>query len=261
MHPHALAASRPARYQLRHTCPAETVQRVHCFFPHTRPTNCSGAVASRAFSPTSVALRNRQACRAPARCHASAVPDPAAARLDGARVTQLRATELLAQLLQAPDPTGAARQHVEALTEDFFMTASTYLTLARKEGNADVAARLERALAAAWAVKQATLRPELQLLNGLVRAETDAARRQMYVSGGSDLVDTLSMNDRWFFSMLERMTNDVERQPPNPGKAQLLNRLRSIKKETEALERQAARQQDKKARDEGQQGKEDGGAK
>ncbi len=127
MHPYALAASGPARYQLRHTGPADTVQ--NCFFPNTRPTNSSGAVASRAFSPTSVALRNRQACRAPARCHASAVPDPAAARLDGARVTQLRATELLAQLLEAPDPTGAARQHVEALTEDFFMTASTYLTL------------------------------------------------------------------------------------------------------------------------------------
>ncbi|PNW71008.1 hypothetical protein CHLRE_17g742550v5 [Chlamydomonas reinhardtii] len=193
-----------------------------------------------------------QAHRATTRCHATAVPDPAAARLDGARVTQLRATELLAKLLEASDPTGEARQHVESLTEDFFMTSSTYLTLARKEGNADVASRLERALSAAWAVKQATMRPELQLLNGLVRAESDAARRQMYVSGGSDLVDTLRMNDRWFFSMLERMTNDVERQPPNPGKAQLLTRLRSIKKEAEALEKQAARQQAQQ--DKGQKG-------
>ncbi len=50
---------------------------------------------------------------------------------------------------------------------------------ARKEGNADVAARLERALSAAWSVKQATLRPELQLLNALVRADSDAARRQV----------------------------------------------------------------------------------
>lgn len=57
----------------------------------------------------------------------------------------------------------------------------TFLLLpqARKEGNADVASRLERALSAAWAVKQATMRPELQLLNGLVRAESDAARRQV----------------------------------------------------------------------------------
>lgn len=58
--------------------------------------------------------------------------------------------------------------------------------------------------------------------------------------------------DRWFFSMLERMTNDVERQPPNPGKAQLLTRLRSIKKEAEALEKQAARQQAQQ--DKGQKG-------
>ncbi|KAG2425595.1 hypothetical protein HXX76_013638 [Chlamydomonas incerta] len=194
---------------------------------------------------TAWAAGKTQTHRAAPRGHASAVPDAAAARLDGARVTQYRATELLAKLLEASDPTGVARQHVEALTEDFFMTASTYLTIARKEGNVEVAGRLERALSAAWTVKQATLRPELQLLNGLVRAESDAARRQMYVNGGSDLVDTLCMNDRWFFSMLERMTNDVERQPPNPGKAQLLTRLRSIKKEADALEKQAARQQDK----------------
>ncbi len=66
---------------------------------------------------------------------------------------------------------------------------------------------------------------------------------QLYTSGGSDLVSTLTMNNRWFAATLGRMAADVERQPPNPGKAGLLSRLRAIQKETEALERQAERQQ------------------
>ncbi|GLI66929.1 hypothetical protein VaNZ11_010959 [Volvox africanus] len=163
------------------------------------------------------------------------------ARLEGARLSQQRSTDLLARLLESPDPTEVARQHVERLNEEFFMTGSAYLTLARKDGNVDVAARLERALTAAWSVKHSTLRPELQLLNILVRAETEAERKQLYMSGGTDLLSTLVMNDRWFLTALDRMAADVERQPPNPGKAQLMSRLRAIQRETEALERQATR--------------------
>ncbi|EFJ47400.1 hypothetical protein VOLCADRAFT_92060 [Volvox carteri f. nagariensis] len=163
-------------------------------------------------------------------------------RLDGARISQQRSTALLARLLESSDPTGVARQSLEGLNEDFFMTGSAYLTLARKDGNADVADRLERALTAAWKVKQSSLRPELQLLNDLIRAETEAERKQLYISGGSDLLSTLSMNDRWFASALGRMAADVERQPPNQGKAQLLGRLRAIQKETEALEKQQKHQ-------------------
>jgi hypothetical protein len=114
--------------QLRHA----TVRRPFAFPAHARPSaSRSRIVASYAF-PASTVLESSHARRASILCCVSAVPDPAAARLDGARVTQLRATELLAKLLEAPDPTGAARQHVEALTEDFFMTASTYLTLVSK---------------------------------------------------------------------------------------------------------------------------------
>ncbi|GIL48934.1 hypothetical protein Vafri_5430, partial [Volvox africanus] len=171
----------------------------------------------------------------------SSEADAQFARLEGARLSQQRSTDLLARLLESPDPTEVARQHVERLNEEFFMTGSAYLTLARKDGNVDVAARLERALNAAWAVKNSTLRPELQLLNNLVRAETEAERKQLYTSGGSDLLSTLVMNDRWFITALGRMAADVERQPPNPGKAQLMSRLRAIQRETEALERQATR--------------------
>ncbi|KXZ45602.1 hypothetical protein GPECTOR_53g95 [Gonium pectorale] len=180
---------------------------------------------------------------APAASNATPVePDLNSARLDGARVSQKRHTDLLAQLLQASDPTLVARQNVEGLNEEFFMTAGTYLSLAQKEGNTEASSRLGRALTAAWDVKQSTLRPELQLLNRLVRTQAEAARREIYISGGAELVATLTMNDRWFAATLGRMVADVERQPPNPGKASLLSTLRAIQRETEALAAQAARQ-------------------
>ncbi|PNH04457.1 hypothetical protein TSOC_009374, partial [Tetrabaena socialis] len=169
-------------------------------------------------------------------------PDQAHAKLETARMAQLRATDMLAKLLEASDVEGVARQYVESLNEEFFMTASAYMSLARKEGNAEVANRLERALSAAWVVKQGTLRLELQLLNKLVRAATEQERKQVYMESGADVADTLSMNERWFFSMLARMTTDVEKQPVNQDKGALLTRLRAIQKETEAIEKQAAKQ-------------------
>ena len=50
---------------------------------------------------------------------------------------------------------------------------------AKKEGNAEVVAQLEAALRAAFEVKQATLRPEIQLLNRLLAAEGEEQRRQV----------------------------------------------------------------------------------
>ncbi|GLC58075.1 hypothetical protein PLESTB_001315800 [Pleodorina starrii] len=217
----------------------------HHHHPHHHPRSRRTAAPAPAPSPPTRLLRLLPAA-APASPPPpppldASEPDPAFSRLEGARSSQQRSTALLATLLEAGDPVGVARQQLEGLNEEFFMTGSAYLTLARKDGNPDVASRLERALSAAWSVKQSSLRPELQLLNQLVRADTEAERRQMYLSGGSDLLSTLTMNDRWFASTLGRMLADVERQPPNPGKAALLGKLRGIQRETEALERQAAR--------------------
>lgn len=43
--------------------------------------------------------------------------------------------------------------------------------------------------------------------------------------------DVLTMNDRYFFSLLDRMASDVGRQPDNPGKAPLQEQLKVIKAE------------------------------
>ena len=41
---------------------------------------------------------------------------------------------MLSQLLQSKDPHVAARQHIDSLTEEFFMVSSTYLELVGVRG-------------------------------------------------------------------------------------------------------------------------------
>ena len=123
------------------------------------------------------------------------------------RAPQIKATELLSQLLQSEDPRAAARQNVDSLTEEFFMVSSTYLEMvrtaaaaaaigghdtcsfalntafvacsqAKKEQNSEVAKQLESALKAAMEEKQKTLRPEIQLLNNLLAVNSRPARKQ-----------------------------------------------------------------------------------
>ena len=55
---------------------------------------------------------------------------------------------------------------------------------AKKEGNSEVVTRLEAALRAAFEAKQATLRPEIQLLNRLLAAEGGEQRQQVRRSAG-----------------------------------------------------------------------------
>ncbi|GFR46096.1 hypothetical protein Agub_g7563 [Astrephomene gubernaculifera] len=187
-------------------------------------------------------------------------PDLPSARLASAAASQQRSTQLLAALLSAGDPLAVARQHVEALSEEFFMSAGAYLSLAQQEGNPEVVTRLQAALGAAWAAKQATLAPELQLLNRLVRAGGGAERkqvgRQIYLSLGSDLLPTLSGGGRSFHRTLAAMAADVARQPPHAGRAQLLAALREVAAEVEAIERQAAKRGQGQGQQQGKEEKE-----
>jgi hypothetical protein len=53
---------------------------------------------------------------------------------------------------------------------------------AKKEKNDDVVSRLELVLKAAFEAKQATLRPEIQLLNRLLSQEVDTEQQRQQVS-------------------------------------------------------------------------------
>lgn len=111
---------------------------------------------------------------------------------------------------------------------------------------------------------QATLRPEIQLLNRLLGADTQEQRQRVRRHAGwggcgtrpvlsrvhrsraalfppwlqilfnPDAVDTLQMNDRYFFGLLERMRSDVGRMPDSPQKAALVERLSSIRQAADA---------------------------
>ncbi|KAL4420018.1 hypothetical protein ABPG77_001268 [Micractinium sp. CCAP 211/92] len=145
---------------------------------------------------------------------------------------------MLAKLLEAADPAAVAQAHVTSLNEEFFWTADTYIKMAKKEGEAEVVARLEAAMRAAFEAKQATLRPEIQLLNRLLGAEGPAQRAE--ILAGTEAGQQLLMNDRYFFSLLERMVGDVSRQPEGEQRVQLLARLEAVQADAAAAAERAA---------------------
>lgn len=73
--------------------------------------------------------RPRAAPRRTAASQAQGGDDKYWSQIKGAREQQLAATDLLAKLLQAPDPKAVAQQHLGSLTEQFFQIASTYMTM------------------------------------------------------------------------------------------------------------------------------------
>jgi len=46
-----------------------------------------------------------------------------------ARTTQVKTTEVLAELLQAPNIAATARDNIDSINEEFFMVSSTYLDM------------------------------------------------------------------------------------------------------------------------------------
>ena len=154
-----------------------------------------------------------------------------------ARDTQLSAAELLAEFMRAPDLRAAVSARVASLDEAFFAHASTYVALARRDGVPDVVAQLEEVYRVAVSVKEATLRPEIRLLNALLRAESEAQRAPLYAQQAPALVS----DGEYFFALVERMTRDVEAQPGGPLNARrdsTLAALRAIAREARKATRQ-----------------------
>ncbi|CAI5481758.1 unnamed protein product [Closterium sp. Yama58-4] len=140
------------------------------------------------------------------------------------RRVQVDATRVLAELLQAKDLEATVRERVEDLSEEFFMVASAYVDMARKEGNPEVVQQLESVLKVAMAEKEKTLRPEIRMLNQLLRDKTPADRAKTLAAYEEYLVA-----GSYFFHLLNRMLVDVESQKPPQTK--LLSQLRTINRE------------------------------
>jgi hypothetical protein len=90
--------------------------------------------------------------------------------------------------LQAADLNEAVAKRVSLLDETWFNTVATYCSLARRDGQPQVEEQLTAVLRAAAAAKDATLRPEIRLLNALMRVTTAAERELLYQRHASALV-------------------------------------------------------------------------
>ncbi len=63
---------------------------------------------------------------------------------------------------------------------------------------------------------------------------------QPQILAGTEAGQQLLMNDRYFFSLLERMVGDVSRQPEGEQRAQLLARLGAVQADAAAAADKAA---------------------
>eukprot|EP01018_Ginkgo_biloba_P008445 Gb_30721 [translate_table: standard] len=144
--------------------------------------------------------------------------------------SQKNSTELMAELLKSDNPQRVAQVHVDSLTEEFFSISSTFMEMARKEGNKDMVKRIEYALKVAMDVKGKTLRPEVQLLNQLLRDTSVFERSKTFNSYKQYL-----SRESYFFQLLSMLSKDVEMMMDSPQKLKLLKQLDCIKKEAEKI--------------------------
>eukprot|EP00271_Cylindrocystis_brebissonii_P018379 TRINITY_DN5165_c0_g1_i1.p1 TRINITY_DN5165_c0_g1~~TRINITY_DN5165_c0_g1_i1.p1 ORF type:complete len:276 (-),score=54.36 TRINITY_DN5165_c0_g1_i1:320-1147(-) len=146
--------------------------------------------------------------------------------VEKAREAQFNTGTLLAEFLQAENLEAKVAERKEYLKEDFFTMGSMYLEMARKEGNLEVFAQLQNILEVALAERHKMLRPEIGLLNKLLRQRTSGERLptiqanlQYFVEGG------------YFFQILNQMTLDYDRQPANDQRDDMLVRCKSVGRE------------------------------
>jgi hypothetical protein len=90
--------------------------------------------------------------------------------------------------MRASDLPAAVTLRVEQLDEAWFAVVDTYITLARRDGLPDVVSQLEAIYRAAATAKQATLRPEIRLLNMLLNCAGAAERDALYAAHAAALV-------------------------------------------------------------------------
>ncbi|KAK9812229.1 hypothetical protein WJX73_005774 [Symbiochloris irregularis] len=155
-------------------------------------------------------------------------------KVNKARTQQLDASELLAQLLKTEDARALAASMVNSIDEPFFLTASTYLDMAKKENNNEVTEQLESVLKICMEEKQKTLPPEIQLLNTLLSTKTADQRKE--IMSAPVAMKTMTSASGKFDKLVNRMMLDIDRQPANAsGKSAILQQLEHIQKESSAI--------------------------
>ena len=83
---------------------------------------------------------------------------------------------------------------------------------------------------------QKTLRPEIALLNTLMRKSSDAAARGEALAQAA-AAGTLDRDGGYFFSLLERVRRDVGAQRGNPQREETLELLAGVRDQAEKARR------------------------
>lgn len=135
---------------------------------------------------------------------------------------QRAATLLLTALVAETDPqkrAQIARDNVETIDGVFFAVADAYAQMARSDnagerGGEDVAAALEQAVKVALDAKQATLRPEIRLLNHMLDAPSLEARRAVLEADGGEGARLLRERGarEYLLQLLSTLESDVKAQ-------------------------------------------------
>jgi len=142
---------------------------------------------------------------------------------------QSESTKVLADILQSEDKAAAAAeaQVAGSFTEEFFHITSALVQMARNEGNVEMADQLESVYFICVEEKEKTLRPEIRLLNRLLRCGTSKERALLLVA---ERDGALQRDDGYFFELVDKMQGDVSRSKNEP----LLAQLKDIESEARA---------------------------
>lgn len=119
----------------------------------------------------------------------------------------IKATDLIAQLIQAPDPAAVAREHLDDLTPGFFEIAGHYAEAANKDRHKSTHDKLIEVMKIVWQVKQSALRPEIQFFNQLQGCKSIEARQKLLAA--PEAQDILTMNNHYFFFLIKRLLEDM----------------------------------------------------
>ncbi len=136
-----------------------------------------------------------------------------------AREAVERASKLLNDILRAPDMDAAIAQHADQFDEAFLLVLSASIESASEQNRPDVVEVLQRVYRRVIEEAEKRLRPELQMVNRLLRAETPQEREAL-------LREALTTFDAaGFLEILETLALDAEAQGVS---SEFLARLHTI---------------------------------
>lgn len=135
-----------------------------------------------------------------------------------------QATSLLSGALQADDPEAYMREHLDEISEAFFVVLSANLNAAEREGQREWAAKMEHIGDIALRLIQEAAPPEVQLLNQLLAAPYPDGTHQI-------LRENPAMVTSELLDVMELIAEDLVRQ----GNLPAADKVKKVQAQAEAL--------------------------